>query len=347
MTKYPSDEEIKQIVAKRKQLAQELTGCLVLTDERERNKRFKRLVSRYGQAEVERAMAFYRKGAMQSSPDDENVAFYGEYVNYYRRFGGQRPFLTLEEYVEANHEYAPLIIRSEMGQMLREDEQEQLAYLTDLMLKEATFWDDIMPENRPSTMPEVEIPPIKTSAPRPAAGHNQSSYPLCPNDGFPMVEIAGRPECCAEALDRCLGQRTVVDVVQRDQTIYYVFEDGHELPLLCSCCGQGLLVHDLEKEREKVCGRRLEAMSIGTAVLEKDGREYDELILEFSKSGIFSGPLHIPVAFEVAARLRHPAASSQKRYVSASRSSTSKKKGLSSGKTRSRRKKYSGKKKGR
>jgi hypothetical protein len=185
-----------------------------------------------------------------------------------------------------------------------------------------------------------------SDVPQPAAGHSQSSYPLCPNDGFPMVEIDGRPECCVEALDRCVGQRTVVDVVQRGQTTYYVFENGHELPLLCGCCGQGLLVRDLEKEREKVCGRRLEAMSIGTAVLEKDGREYDELILEFSKSGIFSGPLHVPVAFEVAARLRHPTAGAKKRYVSAARSSTSKKKGISSGKTRPRRKKRSGKRKG-
>jgi hypothetical protein len=60
-------------------------------------------------------------------------------------------------------------------------------------------------------------------------------------------------------------------------------------------------------------------MSIETSVLEKDGREFDELVLEFSKLGIFSQPLHVPVAFEVAARLRHPAAGPKRRQVSASK----------------------------
>jgi hypothetical protein len=118
-------------------------------------------------------------------------------------------------------------------------------------------------------MPQVKLPPLKKSAPKPAAGHSASSYPLCSNDGFPLIDINGRLECCVEALNRCVGLQKVVEVVQRDQTTYYVFEDGHELPLLCGCCGQGLVVKDLEQERKRVCGRRLEAMSIGTTMIEK------------------------------------------------------------------------------
>ena len=239
MAQYPSAEEIKQIVARRKQLAQELIGCLMLTGERERNERLKRLMSRYGQAEVERELAFYSKGARLSDPADENALFYREYVNYYRRFGGQRPLLTLEEYVEANDEYAPLIVRHELGQALTEREQERLAYLSDLMLKEATFWDDLMPEKPPPVMPKVELPPLKKSAPGPAAGHSTSSYPLCPNDGFLLIDINGRLECCVEALNRCVGQRKVVDVVQRGQTTHYVFDDGHELPCSAAAVARG------------------------------------------------------------------------------------------------------------
>jgi hypothetical protein len=307
-TNYPSAEEIKQIVARRKQLAQELIGCLMLSAERERDKRFAGLISRYGEAEVDRALSFYSQGLKLNDPDDENAIFYRAYVDHYRRFGGQRPLLTLAEYIEANDEFAPLIVRQEIGQTLTVAEQERLAYLSDLMLKEATFWDDIMPENPPPVMPQVILPPLKKSAPRIAAGVNTDSYPACPNDGFPLIEINGRLECCVEVLDRCVGQKKVVEVVQRRQTTYYVFDDGHELPLLCGCCGQGLVVKDLAQERQRVCGRRLVAMSIGTTVLEKDKREYDELILEFSKLGLFSKPLHLPVAFEVAAQLRHPGA---------------------------------------
>jgi len=214
--------------------------------------------------------------------------------------------------------------------------------LSDLMLKEATFWDDLRPENPPPQMPAVKLPPLKKSAPRIAAGHSADSYPACPNDGFPLIDINGRLECCVEVLDRCVGQKKVVEVVQRGQITYYVFENGHELPLLCGCCGHGLAVKDLDQERKRVCGRRLEAMSIGTTMIEKDRREYDELILEFSKLGVFSKPLHIPVAFEVAAQLRHPGAK-----PTGKQGATAAKKAPVPGKNRPRKKDRSGKKKGR
>ena len=102
------------------------------------------------------------------------------------------------------------------------------------------------------------------------------------------------------------------------------------------------MVKDLEQERKRVCGRRLEAMSIGTTMIEKDEREFDELILEFSKLGVFSKPLHIEVAFEVAAQLHHPAAVPTRRQ-----GSISAKKGLAPGKNRSQKKDRSRKKRGR
>ncbi len=193
-----------------------------------------------------------------------------------------------------------------------------------------------MTDNPSLPKPEGELPPPKLSAPRPAAGHSLSNYPLCPNDGFPLVEINGRLECCVETIDRRVGQQTVIDVVQHGQTIYYLFDNGYELPLLCGCCGQGLMVHDLENERKRVRGRRLEAMSIATAVIEKDRREYDELVLEFSKVGVFSQPLAVAVAFEVAAHLRQSATGPARRPGAPS-----------SKKTLARRKKQSGKKRGR
>jgi len=63
----------------------------------------------------------------------------------------------------------------------------------------------------------------------------QSSYRTCKRDGFPMLEIDGRWECLAEYLDRCIGQQAIVDLIKRGKTFYYVFENGHELPLLCFC----------------------------------------------------------------------------------------------------------------
>ena len=320
MTKHPSDEEIKKIVIKRKQLAQELIGMLMLTNERKRDQRFEQLVSRYGQADVERELDSYSDRVnMLSNPDNENIVFYSQYVEFYQRFGGDRPFLTMDEYIEANDEVAPLIIKYQMNLPMTRDEQERHTYLTDLLLKEAMFWDDIMPENPPATRPDVDLSAIKITVPTLAAGHPLSSYPLCPNDGYPLIMVNDELTCCFEALNHCLGQREVVNVIKRGKTAYYVFNDGHELPLLCGCCGQSLQIDDLAGALEEIRGRKLIGMFMETSIIEAEDREYESLILEFSKRGLFSKPMRLPVAFEVAAGLRHPSLTIPKRASSASK----------------------------
>jgi hypothetical protein len=87
---------------------------------------------------------------------------------------------------------------------------------------------------------------------------------------------------------------------------YYVFENAHELPLLCLCCGSPLILSDLEKEREDIRGRRLDAMPWDT-VEGSEGKEAVEFHLEFSPKGIDGEGIWVAVALEAAARLRHPA----------------------------------------
>jgi len=132
----------------------------------------------------------------------------------------------------------------------------------------------------------------------------KDTYQLCKRDGFPMLQINGRWECVAEYLDRCIGQQRVVDLIQRGKTVYYVFENGHELPMLCFCCGTPLEYKDLEWSRRDMRGRRLEAMSFDMVTV-RDGSEVLQFRLEFSK-GLLSPGVCVPVAVEVAARLRHP-----------------------------------------
>jgi hypothetical protein len=131
------------------------------------------------------------------------------------------------------------------------------------------------------------------------------TYPTCAHDGFPLVTIAGRSQCVAEYLDRCIGQKRVVDMVQRNETTYYVFEDGHALPLLCFCCGEPLTVFDLAKSRQNIRGRRLKAMAMGSVEL-TEGGELPQFRLVFSKKGLFSSELTEPLSPEVAVHLRHP-----------------------------------------
>ncbi len=129
---------------------------------------------------------------------------------------------------------------------------------------------------------------------------------ICPRDGFPMLKIKGRWECIAEYLDRCIGGQPVVGLVQREETSYLVFENGHELPLLCFCCDMPLVLEDPEQTRRDMRGRRLESMSVGAVTL-KDGSQTLQFRLELSGKGLLGrqGACE-PVSIQAAARMRHP-----------------------------------------
>ncbi len=138
------------------------------------------------------------------------------------------------------------------------------------------------------------------------------TFPTCQRDGFPMVKVNGRLQCAAEYLDRCIGQKEVVDVLQRGQTAYYVFEDGHELPLLCFCCGSPLVIQNPEQFRSQILNRRLEGMSLNDATLE-DGTTMLQFELNFSKRWLSSSGLVDAVSPLVAVHLRHPASCPRRR----------------------------------
>lgn len=128
--------------------------------------------------------------------------------------------------------------------------------------------------------------------------------PACPDDGFPLLLINGRLQCVAESLDRCIGGVPITNIIQQQQTTYYVFEDGHKLPLLCSCCNSPLELPDIAESRRNIRGKHLREMWIERQILE-NGREYDELVLAFVEEGQSSGTT-INVSFETAVQLKHP-----------------------------------------
>lgn len=134
---------------------------------------------------------------------------------------------------------------------------------------------------------------------------SEDSVPICARDGFPKVRIAGRWQCVAEYLDRCIGGQRIVDLVKRRETVYYVFESGHQLPMLCFCCGRPLEYADLEGSRRDIVGRYLESMAVGPAELE-DGQEMLQFCLELSGKGLLSRPVAVPVSIEAAAQMCHP-----------------------------------------
>lgn len=120
-----------------------------------------------------------------------------------------------------------------------------------------------------------------------------------------MVRINGRWECVAEYLDRCIGQQKIADVVQRKNTMYYVFENGHEVPLLCFCCDSPLVCDNTEEMLRDMQGRRLDELKVVLVELE-DGTEVAQLHLLFSKRSLLGQGIYEAVSLQVAARMRHP-----------------------------------------
>ncbi|MDM8567750.1 hypothetical protein QUF74_19150 [Candidatus Halobeggiatoa sp. HSG11] len=113
----------------------------------------------------------------------------------------------------------------------------------------------------------------------------KKEYQFCEHDGFPKIQINGNFKCVAEFLDSLIGYKKIKDVILRDRTTYYVFENQYELPLLCSCCGKPLENEDFNSLKMEMIGRKLEGMDIGWSIID-DGREIADFRLMFSpKSG--------------------------------------------------------------
>lgn len=165
MTKrqFPDAEEQARIIARRNQLHRDLIEYLVThsPDEQEARQQLNPLAREYGFDEVYRMLQKISPLLNRpKDPDVEDMYLYNQYVEVYRRFGGERSFLSLSEYHRLNHERAMLLAKP----MLREEqlsahEQRRLDELSDLLLSESYLWDDLVPEHPPKVLPQPQKAP--------------------------------------------------------------------------------------------------------------------------------------------------------------------------------------------
>ena len=127
----------------------------------------------------------------------------------------------------------------------------------------------------------------------------------CERDGFPVLNINGEPHCLAEFVNFCIGRNKITDVILRNDTLYYVFENRHELPLLCYCCGEPLACSDLQSVKSHMRGRKLQAMTWDMEELE-DGRNVINYQLEFSSKYGETEPLMVQTSTLSADKMVHP-----------------------------------------
>ncbi len=129
----------------------------------------------------------------------------------------------------------------------------------------------------------------------------------CEKDGFPILNINGEQQCLAEFMDHCLGRKKITDVVKRTGTLYYVFENGHELPILCYCCGEPRDCPDLQAEHKHMRGRIMKAMTWTTKQLQQGGEVID-FRMKFSLKAGEEEAIIVQTSVISAEELHHPAA---------------------------------------
>lgn len=183
---FPSSEERKRITDRRSALSYALYLQLALreTDPTGADTRREELIRAYGFSEVQRMMDRIGRQLQAQRPrgEGEDEWLYHDYVERYRRWGGKRRLLPMDEERRLNYERTVLKTRQDYhtGRFdlevpirlppLNPAEERRLAELTDLLLADADLWDDLVPEDPPAVLPPlpVRLPTSTSVAPQPA-----------------------------------------------------------------------------------------------------------------------------------------------------------------------------------
>ncbi len=154
---YPSPSERERIIERRDKLLRELIEILVVhqSDDRKMNK----LIRRYGPQEVLLVLDTFQKNAEGAELIGDETRVYRMYRRAFARFGGDRPFLSAQEYSDLSFEHGKLNAeRTFKSPFPRRKPGARERELRDLLLTDAAFWDDITPPAVPPRPPDFKAP---------------------------------------------------------------------------------------------------------------------------------------------------------------------------------------------
>jgi len=153
---YPSPAERQRIIERRDELLQELIKTFVVHPGD--YQRIDRLVSRYGPQEVAVVLSVIEKRQASAGFIGEESALYREYRRTFARFGGDRPFLSMQELDELSFEHAKLFGRRKFKSVLSRGPSARERELGDLVLSGVHLWEDITPPAVPPRPDDFDAP---------------------------------------------------------------------------------------------------------------------------------------------------------------------------------------------
>lgn len=163
---YPTPAERQRIIQRRDDLLKELIELFVTRPPAGHMGEIERLVQEYGVAEVQVVLDSFQKNTQRPFVNDE-AALYREYRLAFARFGGERRFLSKQEYEDLSYQHGLLVGEREFKSLFRRGPSRRERELRDLLLIDERNWEDITPPAPPPRPPDFAAPPAGSYPPRP------------------------------------------------------------------------------------------------------------------------------------------------------------------------------------
>lgn len=156
---YPSPAKRERIVERRDKLLRELIP--VLMGDQGDFRKIGKLVRRYGLQEISLVLERFQERAVRSELIGDGISIYREYRHAFAGFGGNRPFLSWQEYSDLSYEYGLLNAKRISSLLFSRRPGAREREARDLLLIDA-FWDDIIPPDVPPRPADFTAPPAGT-----------------------------------------------------------------------------------------------------------------------------------------------------------------------------------------
>lgn len=163
---YPTPVERQRIIQRRDDLLKELIELFVTRTPAEHMGEIERLAHEYSVAEVQIVLDSFQKSTQRSFLNDE-ATLYRDYRLTFARFGGERRFLSKQEYEDLSYQHSLLVGEREFKSLFRRRPGKRERELRNLLLIDERMWEDITPPAPPPRPSDFTAPPAGSYPPRP------------------------------------------------------------------------------------------------------------------------------------------------------------------------------------
>jgi len=155
---YPSPAERQAIIERREGLMYQLIRLFV-TGKAPDDPAIKKLAMEYGPREVQHVIAIVQKKFTRRDHLLDDPLIYREYRRTFARFGGQRRFLSKQEYEDLAYEHVLLMGKREFQPSSPPKPSRREAELSEMILSGVDLWEDITPPAVPERPVDFSAPP--------------------------------------------------------------------------------------------------------------------------------------------------------------------------------------------